>query len=262
MTNNMESLLAKGSSIYHRLVALYTCRSDGTLIQCTNDVLREHWATFQALREEKASTQQDAKAQHVSLPFTAYTEREEDTPSSSPAAFMERQQVDEKVISGLIIRTKDMESFESLDEFFMDLVLRSTQAAVPAPELDPTVPTNDDLVDEIVDLFDNTIRNLTPDDQWSAVGREYFLQRVKHFTRRDVKIEFALPAFPCKSSNTDKVGGNLPDKGEMLALTTLHNFVQDIEQIYAPGATVLIVSDGHVFSDCSKSSNSRNDIQC
>lgn len=39
----------------------------------------------------------------------------------------------------------------------------------------------------------------------------------------------------------------------MIALTTLHNFVRSVEDIYKPGAEVLIVSDGHVFSDCSKS---------
>ncbi|KAK4627105.1 Spore wall maturation protein DIT1 [Fulvia fulva] len=36
----------------------------------------------------------------------------------------------------------------------------------------------------------------------------------------------------------------------MIALTTLHNFVRSVEDIYKPGAEVLIVSDGHVFSDC------------
>lgn len=59
-----------------------------------------------------------------------------------------------------------------------------------------------------------------------------------------------LPAFPCKSSNFDKVGGLVPDKGEELALRRLIKATQDAAKIYPPGMKVWIVSDGHVFSDC------------
>ena len=68
---------------------------------------------------------------------------------------------------------------------------------------------------------------------------------------RNLRLELCLPAFPCKSSNLRKVLGVVPDKGEELALRRLHEFVRLVKEIYDPGARVLIVSDGHVFSDCS-----------
>ena len=62
-------------------------------------------------------------------------------------------------------------------------------------------------------------------------------------------IEFALPAFPCKSPNPNKVAGTLPDEGERIALNTLEKMCRDITAIYPPGARVTICSDGHVFAD-------------
>ncbi|KAJ5107931.1 hypothetical protein N7456_004606 [Penicillium angulare] len=59
-----------------------------------------------------------------------------------------------------------------------------------------------------------------------------------------------LPAFPCKSSNLEKVAGVLPDRGEELALRRLYSVLRQIESIYEPGAKLCIISDGHVFSDC------------
>ncbi|RAH49993.1 isocyanide synthase family protein [Aspergillus brunneoviolaceus CBS 621.78] len=59
-----------------------------------------------------------------------------------------------------------------------------------------------------------------------------------------------LPAFPCKSSNLNKVGGVGPDRGEELALRRLHEVLGRMQEIYVPGAYLCIISDGHVFSDC------------
>jgi pyoverdine/dityrosine biosynthesis protein Dit1 len=70
------------------------------------------------------------------------------------------------------------------------------------------------------------------------------------YTFQQFTIEMILPAFPCKSSSLDKVAGPCPDKGEEMALRTMYAFIKDIEAIYSPGARMLIVSDGHVFSDC------------
>jgi hypothetical protein len=104
----------------------------------------------------------------------------------------------------------------------------------------------------IAELFDRTLRNVTKDDRWHFSGREYFAERILHFVSRNLPVEFCLPAFPCKSSNLDKVGGVLPDRGERIALETLHTFVCAVQKIYDPGAVLWIISDGHVFSDCSE----------
>lgn len=100
------------------------------------------------------------------------------------------------------------------------------------------------------DFFQESLKNTIVDDQWEAGGRDYFIKRVKYFTDRNLKIECVLPAFPCKSSNFDKVGGIYPDKGEEFALRRLIKATQDAEKVYPPGMKIWIVSDGHVFSDC------------
>ncbi|OTA94077.1 hypothetical protein M434DRAFT_44372, partial [Hypoxylon sp. CO27-5] len=104
--------------------------------------------------------------------------------------------------------------------------------------------------EKIVSLFDNYLRYQGEHDRWVDSGRAYFTERVRHFTSQRRKIELCLPAFPCKSSNTHKVIGKDPDRGEQLALQRLHGFVEAVEKIYEAGAKLWIISDGHVFSDC------------
>ncbi|WP_431041675.1 L-tyrosine/L-tryptophan isonitrile synthase family protein [Streptomyces sp. P1-3] len=62
-------------------------------------------------------------------------------------------------------------------------------------------------------------------------------------------VTFVLPAFPGKSPNPAKVLGVLPDLAERLALGFLDGLCGRIQAVYAPGARVLICSDGRVFSD-------------
>ncbi|MEU9762411.1 isocyanide synthase family protein [Streptomyces sp. NPDC001834] len=75
------------------------------------------------------------------------------------------------------------------------------------------------------------------------------LRRITDFVRAGEPVLFTLPAFPCKSPNAAKVLGHLPDQGERLSLTFLDTLCRDIERIHAPGARVIICSDGHVFGD-------------
>lgn len=75
------------------------------------------------------------------------------------------------------------------------------------------------------------------------------LGSIARFVRRGEPIQFALPAFPSKSPNTKKVLGDLPDLGERLALSFLHRLCCHIQDIYPPGARMLLCSDGRVFSD-------------
>lgn len=62
-------------------------------------------------------------------------------------------------------------------------------------------------------------------------------------------IVMVLPAFPAKSSNEQKTLGPLPDFGELLALKKLNRTCEAIRKIYAPGAAIIICSDGRVFND-------------
>ncbi|PKW16417.1 L-tyrosine/L-tryptophan isonitrile synthase family protein [Saccharopolyspora spinosa] len=75
------------------------------------------------------------------------------------------------------------------------------------------------------------------------------LDRLRAFVEADEPIVFTLPGFPCKSPNPAKVLGRLPDAGERLALRFLDALCTRIAEVHAPGARILICSDGHVFGD-------------
>ncbi|KAF2475880.1 uncharacterized protein BDR25DRAFT_331588 [Lindgomyces ingoldianus] len=106
------------------------------------------------------------------------------------------------------------------------------------------------LAERITKLFEDSIRNTAASDEWMVEGRHLFFRQVLSFILRNERLQFGLPAFPCKSPNTRKVGGSYPDMAERIALETLRTFTRDIQTIYSPGATLWIISDGHVFADC------------
>lgn len=75
------------------------------------------------------------------------------------------------------------------------------------------------------------------------------LSKVASAIKEAKPITFVLPAFPGKSPNLSKVLGPLPDMAEELALQFLEQLCEEIKGIYAPGAQIIICSDGRVFSD-------------
>lgn len=75
------------------------------------------------------------------------------------------------------------------------------------------------------------------------------LEKVQAFVDNRQPVMMVLPAFPVKSPNRNKTMSHLPDKGEFLALDNLVGLCLKIEKIYAPGAKVIICSDGRVFAD-------------
>ncbi|MET9416317.1 isocyanide synthase family protein [Streptomyces klenkii] len=77
----------------------------------------------------------------------------------------------------------------------------------------------------------------------------HHLDTVHSAVRDGRRIEFVLPAFPTKSPNPAKVLGPLPDLAEELALRFLNELCERIGEVYAPGAAILICSDGRVFND-------------
>jgi hypothetical protein len=110
-----------------------------------------------------------------------------------------------------------------------------------------------DVCNAIAEIFERRLKNVSKDDQWSKGGREIFLNRVFGYVDKNLPIQCALPAFPCKSPNPKKVGGIMPDLAEHIAIDVLHDFIKEVNSVYEPGATMWIINDGHVFSDCSKS---------
>lgn len=109
------------------------------------------------------------------------------------------------------------------------------------------------LAHRITEVFSKQLRNIAHGDMWHiGCGKEAFETSIMFYTSRNVPIRMVLPAFPCKSTSPDKVLGTSPDKGEELSLRRIHMFIQETKKIYPPGVEFSIVSDGHVFSDCSK----------
>ncbi|KAK4154422.1 Pyoverdine/dityrosine biosynthesis protein-domain-containing protein [Chaetomidium leptoderma] len=216
----------EGQSFYHRFQGSFLHNRDGELMHCTGprrQWLHENWG----LIKSSPQTFQDA---HVKVYESVHASRHNnktavivnnDLPQPGAAAF---------------------------EDFFVQLILDQADLCVRSRP-SPTAET-DSTTQKIVDLFDSYLRYQGKNDKWTDTGRTYFAERVQHFTAQNTTIEFCLPAFPCKSSNGDKVTGPNPDRGEELALNRLHVFVEAIEQIYEPGAKLWIISDGHVFSDC------------
>lgn len=73
--------------------------------------------------------------------------------------------------------------------------------------------------------------------------------KIISYVRRNLPMVLILPAFPAKSSNRDKTATSLPDLGELLSLKFLNELCKKIQAIYAPGAHLVICSDGRVFND-------------
>jgi L-tyrosine isonitrile synthase len=112
---------------------------------------------------------------------------------------------------------------------------------------------------EIEQAFDKIIRTLLPyrrsdsnhENDGSALCNCFAPQysQLLPFIAERAPVLFTLPAFPCKSPNEQKVLGHLPDMGERASLRFLQRVCQKIEEVYPPGARILICSDGHVFGD-------------
>jgi L-tyrosine isonitrile synthase len=95
--------------------------------------------------------------------------------------------------------------------------------------------------EDICNEFDSVSKNQVGSGLW---------QHIERFIATAQPIQCVLPAFPCKSPNTErKVLGTLPDKGEELALLNLEHLCCAVQHIHTPGCEIVIVSDGRVYAD-------------
>ncbi|KAK0644302.1 taurine catabolism dioxygenase TauD [Cercophora newfieldiana] len=77
-----------------------------------------------------------------------------------------------------------------------------------------------------------------------------FLALIYDQIKANQPVRTCLPAFPFKSPNSqNKVLGRLPDKAEEFSLAHINGLCAAIEDIYAPGAELTIISDGLVYND-------------
>jgi pyoverdine/dityrosine biosynthesis protein Dit1 len=107
-----------------------------------------------------------------------------------------------------------------------------------------------DVSNSILDIvFEYKLHKFDDTTDRLALGRPKFLAAIQHFVQDGKTVEMCLPAFPFKSANkVYKVLGTLPDKAEELALKRLNGLCERIKEIYPPGATLTIISDGLVYN--------------
>jgi hypothetical protein len=175
------------------------------------------------------------------------------TSSSHSHAVRETYRADQGHHVGLVRcnTTQIEEDFSAFREWLEIFILLETSLKPsswpPLLEDTKTIQTTE----SITSLFAATLKNIASNDEWD-MGIDLFKRRVADFVVRKERIQMALPAFPCKSPSSRKVGTQIPDMAEIIALRTLHRFSQAVKAIYPPGVVIWIVSDGHVFSDCSE----------
>lgn len=249
------------SSIHSRFMAGFVRQPSGELIHCFGPCSRRItsvWSQFQehVLRNGNLNTRHSS-----SLSATQPQDGVESIhtfkmqfSSDSYVIFESVTPLDQQVFGLVLNREAFVPATLSahLDSFFAELILSRLALDTKAYTTALGNVNFNSVVDSIVDLFDSSLRYVAKNDKWSHGGREVFRQQVGSFVSRGAKVEFCLPAFPCKSSSKNKVLSDSPDRGEHIALSNLHTFIQKIEAVYPPGGKLWIISDGHVFSDCSK----------
>lgn len=233
-----------GTSVYHRLGVMVLFDASGTLLCATGPL--DEWITARWRSCVPFLLRQD-RAPSPTATFVGSLRDE-----SRSVTIYRGQRLPDGNTTGLILESTGTEN--EFDSFFVGLILNQSSFAVNRPTILPAAEDREAAASaaDVTALFDSYLRYQGKDDKWTTDGSDYFLSCAKRFTAKRAKIELCLPAFPCKSSNLNKVTGKSPDRGEWLALERLHGFVEAVEKVYAPGALVWIISDGHVFSDCSK----------
>lgn len=239
-------------STFSKIVAIYSRNCDTMELHCIEQRKKfdfdNNWDYIKnVLQKQEAnfSSQTDEVKEYV---ITSKDSKIFNKQLTTGLKISEFKRHDEKQIRGCILKIGDENPF---NDWFVYHILDQARLSGHESPLIEKNPTYNFKYDEIFsDFFAANMKNTIHNDEWDKSGRSYFMERVRYFTDRYLKIECILPAFPCKSSNVNKVTGTVPDKGEEFALKRLIKVTQDVKEIYPPGMKIWIVSDGHVFSDC------------
>lgn len=257
----------KGTSTYHCTQGLYWRESDGSLLAVegsNSHALPEAWPQ---LREEICSAH--GSWSHLRLPSGRQINTLQinaDIPAlhhiraNFPPSYRDEElhtQVAEVVhpdgrVLGMLTSQPKSLAGDAFSTWAQNFILLETQFQPFAQISQNSDAEHRRICEAITEIFERTLKNVSRDDQWHVSGRESFVNRVYGFVEKGLPILLCLPAFPCKSPNPNKVGGTMPDLAEFIAMDVLRNFIKEVCQVYQPGATLWVISDGHVFSDCSE----------
>jgi L-tyrosine isonitrile synthase len=78
---------------------------------------------------------------------------------------------------------------------------------------------------------------------------EPFIELVVPFIQKKQPFKMLLAAFHCKSINPDSVLGDTADGAEEESIRTLERLCEELKNIYCYGCELLIVQEGHFYSD-------------
>jgi len=105
-------------------------------------------------------------------------------------------------------------------------------------------------INQILDLFSAFRMPEVPGDEYATKGRQALADKISPMVAAQQPLRFVMLGFPMKSPNDrDKVLGKLPDLAEQVAMENFKRFSDTVQQVYAPGIDLKIVSDGYIFSD-------------
>ncbi|SCW02855.1 LAFE_0F15764g1_1 [Lachancea fermentati] len=237
----------KDLSTYSKVLSIYTRNSDSYQVNSIQDkqktLLGDNWKSFATILKDSLHWKKKSTgvAELIIHPNEAkkYTNLEGLTIKVS-----EYKRANENQIRGIVTTVENENEFS--DWLVFHLLSQARLSFSQVPQNRSQLP-----YDELfTNYFAQNLKNTTANDEWDMGGRDNFIANVRYFTDRLLRIECIIPAFPCKSSNAEKVYGAVPDKGEELALRRLITVTREVQNFYPPGMKIWIVSDGHVFSDC------------
>lgn len=128
--------------------------------------------------------------------------------------------------------------------------LKEAARPVAAPEVQDIGKDVAETAQKILDIiYEYRLQKaIDANDKWQE-GTPKFLAVISKYLRNNEPLKMCIPAFPFKSANkVFKVLGELPDKAEEAALEWLERMCQRIDEVYAPGSKLLIISDGLVYN--------------
>ena len=119
-----------------------------------------------------------------------------------------------------------------------------------APNLTAEAAAADEiLIERIMDTI-ASYRISGPQDRYEEGMKPKLLETLRSFLANREPINMVVPAYPFKSPNHEfKVLGPNPDVGERMTLQHLNSIGARIQQVYAPGGHVTIISDGPCYND-------------
>ena len=103
---------------------------------------------------------------------------------------------------------------------------------------------------QILNIFEGYRMQPTQIDQYENTGKPILAEMIDRFVSFNDPIKFAMLGLPFKSTNIrDKVLSDLPDLGEELTIKNFETFNNHVKQVYSPGVSITVASDGYMFND-------------